>query len=128
MRLANLAACNQAVSCRMLVLMNRSAGAAYGASYISWGFGGFNILLNFRSYWTIMNLDWRAVTYRGGVQTPLKFRSFDKAGPNSQFRGKYIRNNLIRIRVSLICKLSGTPDQGLPPIELRSVCPLSVLS
>jgi hypothetical protein len=41
---------------------------------------------------------------------PLKFRSFDKAGPNSQLRGKYIRNNLIRIQVSLICKLSGTPN------------------
>jgi hypothetical protein len=40
-----------------------------------------------------------------GVQTtplPLKFRGFDIAEPNSQFRGKYIRNNLIRIRVSLI--------------------------
>ena len=33
---------------------------------------------------------------------PLKFRSFDKAEPNSQFRGKYIRNNLTRIRLSLI--------------------------
>jgi hypothetical protein len=43
---------------------------------------------------------------------PPKFRSFDKAEPNSQFRGKYIRNNQIRIRVSLICKLSGTPDLG----------------
>jgi hypothetical protein len=30
--------------------------------------------------------------------------------PNSQLRGKYIRNNLISIRVSLICKLSGIPD------------------
>jgi hypothetical protein len=45
-----------------------------------------------------------------GVQIPPKFRSFNKAEPNSQFRGKYIRNNLIRIRVSLICKLSGTLD------------------
>jgi hypothetical protein len=26
------------------------------------------------------------------------------------FRGIFIRNNLIRIRFSLICKLSGTPD------------------
>ena len=33
---------------------------------------------------------------------PLKFRSFDKAELNSQFRGKYIRNNLTRIRLSLI--------------------------
>jgi hypothetical protein len=46
-----------------------------------------------------------------GGYTPLpKFRYFDKAEPNSQFRGKYTRNNLMRIRVSLICKLSGTPD------------------
>jgi hypothetical protein len=46
-----------------------------------------------------------------GVQLPPpKFRSFDKAEPNSQFREKYIRNNPIRIRVSLLCKLSGTPE------------------
>ena len=50
-----------------------------------------------------------AVTYRGegglGVfnsPTPPEFRSFDKAEPNSQFRGKYILNNLTRIRLSLI--------------------------
>jgi hypothetical protein len=41
---------------------------------------------------------------------PPKFRSFDKTEPNSLFREKYIRNNLIRILVSLICKLNGTPD------------------
>jgi hypothetical protein len=45
----------------------------------------------------------------GGL-TPLKFRSFDKAEPNFQFCGKYIHNKLIRIRVSLICKLSRTPN------------------
>jgi hypothetical protein len=39
-----------------------------------------------------------------------KLRSFEKAKPNFQFRGKYILNNIIKIRVSLICKLSGTPD------------------
>jgi hypothetical protein len=43
---------------------------------------------------------------------PPKFWSFDKAQPNSQFPGKYIQNNPIRIRVSFICKLSGTPDWG----------------
>jgi hypothetical protein len=43
-----------------------------------------------------------------GFQTP-KFQNFDKAKPNSQFHGKYIDNNVIRIRVSLIHKLSGTP-------------------
>jgi hypothetical protein len=32
-----------------------------------------------------------------------------KAEPNSLFRGKY---NLIRIRVSLICKFNGNPDLG----------------
>jgi hypothetical protein len=42
--------------------------------------------------------------------TPPKFRSFDKAEPNSQFRGKYIQNNLLIKWVSLICELSGTPD------------------
>jgi hypothetical protein len=46
----------------------------------------------------------------GGFKPPSKFRSFDKTEPNSLFRGKYIRNNLMRTRVLLICKLSGTPD------------------
>jgi hypothetical protein len=56
----------------------------------------------------------------GGGVTP-KFRSFDKAEPNSQLRGKYIRNDLIRIRISLISKWSGTPDKGLtPPIPFLS--------
>jgi hypothetical protein len=60
-----------------------------------------------------------------GVQ-PLKFRSFDKAEPNSHFRGKYVRNNVTRTRVSLIWKLSGTPDMGgLPPPHSGSLCPLS---
>jgi hypothetical protein len=55
-----------------------------------------------------------------------KLRSFDKAEPNSQVRGKYIRNNLIRIRVSIIYQLSGTPDQGAaaPQIPvLSALCP-----
>jgi hypothetical protein len=56
-----------------------------------------------------------AVEYRGGiwgVQTPPPHQilSSDKPAPNSLFRGKYILNNLTRIWVSLICKLSGTPD------------------
>jgi hypothetical protein len=63
--------------------------------------------------------DISGVPRRGGVPIsplpsprppPKKILSFDKAEPNSQFRGKYIRNNLIRIRISLICKLNGTPD------------------
>jgi hypothetical protein len=62
-----------------------------------------------------------SVAYRGGLggSTPPppapKFLSFDKAEPNSQFHGKYIRNSLMRIRVSLICKLSGTPVRGYHP-------------
>jgi hypothetical protein len=39
-----------------------------------------------------------------------KFRGFAQAEPNSQFRGIYIHNNLIRKWVSFIRKLSGTPD------------------
>jgi hypothetical protein len=50
------------------------------------------------------------VPRRGIWGGPPKFRSFAKAEPNSQFREIYIRNNLIRIRVSLIYKLSETPN------------------
>jgi hypothetical protein len=61
-----------------------------------------------------------------GVVTPIqKFRSFDKAEPNFQFRGKHIRNNLIRTRVWLTFKLSGTPDWGITGPRPRSLCPLS---
>jgi hypothetical protein len=69
--------------------------------------------------------------YRGGwglgVQTTPspKFRSFDKFEPNSQFRGKYTRNNLIRIWGSLICKLSGNLDWGATAPNTRSLGPRS---
>jgi hypothetical protein len=62
--------------------------------------------------------DTGAVAYQGrwgfgGFDTPSpKFWSFDKAELNSQFRGKYIHNNLLRIQVSLICKLTRTPNKG----------------
>jgi hypothetical protein len=46
----------------------------------------------------------------GGFKPPMKVQSFEKAGPNSQFCGIYICNNLISIRVSLIYKLSKTPN------------------
>jgi hypothetical protein len=61
----------------------------------------------------------------GFTPPPPKFRSFDKAKPNSLFRGKYVRNNLIRIRVSHICKLSRTLTRGLPPQipVLSALCP-----
>jgi hypothetical protein len=61
-----------------------------------------------------LSLSTPPVAYRGAMggsnPPPAKFRPFDKSEPNSQYRGKYIRNNLIRIRVSLIYKLSGTAD------------------
>jgi hypothetical protein len=62
----------------------------------------------------ILNVYQDTVACRGGFGwfnlPPSKFRSFDIAEPNSLFREKFIRNNLIQIRVSLICKLNGTPD------------------
>jgi hypothetical protein len=51
-------------------------------------------------------MQWR--TERGG----LGVSTSPKLSRIPQFRGKYIRNNLIRKRGSLICKLSGTPDWG----------------
>jgi hypothetical protein len=48
--------------------------------------------------------------YRGGglyIQTPPEFRIFEKAEPNSKVCGRNVPKNLIEIRVSLICKLSG---------------------
>jgi hypothetical protein len=46
----------------------------------------------------------------GGGSPPSKSWNFYKAEPYSLFCGKYIHNFLIRIRVSLICKFSGSPD------------------
>jgi hypothetical protein len=57
-----------------------------------------------------VNVDSGVQRGRGGGSHPPKFRSFDKAEPNSQFSGIYIHNNVIRIRFSFICKSSGTPD------------------
>ena len=58
-----------------------------------------------------------AVAYRGGgLNTPPpKFRSFDKVQPNSQFRGKYIRNNLTRVRLSWVVSWKALPDSYDPP-------------
>jgi hypothetical protein len=72
-----------------------------------------------------------SVAYRGGggvlrgsnPPSP-KFQSFDKVELKFQFHGKYSCNNLIRIWVSLICKLSRTP-KGLPLPHPHSLCPLS---
>jgi hypothetical protein len=50
---------------------------------------------------------WRTEGGLGGSNPPPRN---SEAEPNSEIRGKLIRNNLIRIQVSLICKLSGTPD------------------
>jgi hypothetical protein len=85
--------------------------------------------------WDVMKLTYVTINYtyccgvpKGGLggSTPLpKFRSFAKAEPNSQFRGIYLRNNLIRIWVSFICKLSGTLDYGAivprSPFSLPSI-------
>jgi hypothetical protein len=63
----------------------------------------------------------------GGVQTPSEIQTFWQSWaefpPGSVEK---IRNNLIRIRVSLICKLSGTPWLGdyRPQITfLSALCP-----
>jgi hypothetical protein len=53
-------------------------------------------------------IQWRTERGVWGVQPPIPRNS--EAEPNSGIREKEIRNNLIRIRVSLIFKLSGTPD------------------
>jgi hypothetical protein len=59
----------------------------------------------------ISNKQWRTVGgFWGSTPPPPKLRSFYKANLNSQFLEKYIRNYVIRTRISLICKLSGTPD------------------
>jgi hypothetical protein len=50
---------------------------------------------------------WR--TEGGSNYPPPRFHSFAKTETNSQLRGIYTRNNLVRIRVSFICKLSRTP-------------------
>jgi hypothetical protein len=60
-----------------------------------------------------------------GVLISPKFRSFDKAEPISQFCEKCMHKKQIRILVSLICKLSGTPEYGATAPDLRSLCPLS---
>jgi hypothetical protein len=53
-----------------------------------------------------------------GVQSPPKFRSFTKAEPNSQVRGKYIRNNLISGPGSSVGIATGYGLDG-PGIESR---------
>jgi hypothetical protein len=59
--------------------------------------------LNSLQHFVKIGNKWRTERGVWGVQPPPpKFRSFDKAEPNSQFRGKYIRNNLTRIRLTLI--------------------------
>jgi hypothetical protein len=51
----------------------------------------------------------KAVAYRGGFGG-FKPPWNSETEPNSEIRGKLIRDNLMKIRVSLIFKLSGTPD------------------
>jgi hypothetical protein len=67
---------------------------------------------SFRAPFSVSPSQWRTEEVIWGVHPPPtpKFRSFEKAEPNSQFRGKYIHYNLIRIRFSLIYILSRTPN------------------
>jgi hypothetical protein len=70
-------------------------------------------VLSFRAIptWTKHGLThWRTQGGGLGGSTPPPPRSFEKAGPNSQFCGIYICNNIIRIWVSFIYKLSETPN------------------
>jgi hypothetical protein len=69
-------------------------------------------LVHPESYTQIMRGKWVHLWDKPDSCTPppRKFQSFEKAEPNSQFRGNYIGNYLIRIRVSLVWKLNGTPD------------------
>jgi hypothetical protein len=54
-----------------------------------------------KTYWFLSYMLQTSVAYRAGFEggsNPPKFRSFDKAEPNSQFCGIYIHNNLITLR------------------------------
>ena len=57
---------------------------------------------SYRTLYCYTSQQWRNEGEFGVFKPRPKFRSFDKAEPNFQFRGKYIRNNLTRIRLSLI--------------------------
>jgi hypothetical protein len=74
---------------------------------------GNNIIRSIRFAFWVMAIDTQRRTEGwgclGNSNTP-KFRNFDKAETNFQFRGIYIHNNVIRIRVSYVCKSSGTPE------------------
>jgi hypothetical protein len=62
-------------------------------------------------HWTYIEYSCYQRRNEEGVKTiPLKFQCFDKAEPNTQFSGKYIHNNLIKIQFEVIFKLSATPD------------------
>jgi hypothetical protein len=76
-----------------------------------------------------------SVAYRGreglggSTPPPWTFRSCDKAVPNSQFRGKYIRNNPRHpnglTKSNRIANGAEPLTRGLPPPDPRSLCLLS---
>jgi hypothetical protein len=81
-------------------------------------------VLRLCSYNTIIQWHTKGRGSVWGVKPPLKFQSFDKAELISQSCGKYIRNNLIRIQVSLICKFAEALTRGLLHPDPCSLCPL----
>jgi hypothetical protein len=53
----------------------------------------------------VCQVQWRTEGCLVGSNSRRNYEVLKKTEPNSQFRGKYIPNNLIRIRGTLICKL-----------------------
>jgi hypothetical protein len=78
----------------------------------------------------VLQVQLLSVAHRGGFRglntpPPPKFQSFAIAQPNFQFRGIYIRKNVLTIWVLFIWKLSRIPDQGATaprsPFSLPSI-------
>jgi hypothetical protein len=96
-------------SCWLCYIAISNMQQPYISLCVSYGTKGLQYTLR-----TISYSQWRTERCSWGFQphsnlTPA-FRRFTKPEPKSQFRGKYIPNNLIIIiRVSLICNLSRIP-------------------
>jgi hypothetical protein len=66
-------------------------------------------------------VQWRTEGGFGGVQTPRNYEVLTKRSRTPSSVENTSVDNLIRIRVSLICKMSGTLTGGLPPPDPRSL-------